>query len=122
ARFGKPLGAGHLGAVGEHRAALLRRDDAAPVPQVGPEFLGALHRPAVEVRVGIELELALADYLARKLRELRLLDGALGRLPEQLGRSHGDQSTRAPEAFTTGAHFAISALTKPENSSGVIGM
>src|SRR5205085_529163 len=31
------------------------------------------------------------------------------------------QSTRAPEAFTTGAHFAISAFTNAENCSGVFG-
>ena len=33
----------------------------------------------------MSVELALADHLARELRELRLLDGALARLPEDFG-------------------------------------
>src|SRR6186997_313025 len=46
----------------------------------------------------------------------------VGRGEEHMVELPHAYSTRAPEALTTGAHFAISALTKAPNCSGVVGM
>src|SRR5205823_5928945 len=83
ARLGEPVRARHLVALREHRPALARGDDAAGLPGVGPELLGVVDRPAVELGIAVDLEPALADHLARELRELRLFDGA----PARRGRS-----------------------------------
>src|SRR5687767_14840509 len=49
-------------------------------------------------------------------------DGARTKRPENRNTQCGRrQSTRAPEALTTGAHFAISLFTKAPNCSGVLG-
>ena len=82
-RLGEPVRARHLVAVDQHGRAFARRDDAAVIPDVGPEFLRVLHRPLVELGITGGVELPFADHLARELRELRLLDGALARLPQQ---------------------------------------
>src|SRR5258708_2314593 len=82
ARFREPVRAGHLVAIGEHGRALAGGDDAAEVPAVGPELFRVVDRPLIELRVAVGVELALADHLARELRDLRLLDRALARLPE----------------------------------------
>src|SRR5262245_63807349 len=58
----------HLVAVDEHRRALARGAHAAEVPGIGPELLRTLDRPAVEVRVAVQLEAALAHHLAGELR------------------------------------------------------
>src|SRR5207253_3819947 len=84
-RLGEPVRARHLVAVHEDRGALARRLYAAEIPDVGPELFGVLHRPAIELGIAVGLELALADHLARELREARLFDGALARLPQHLG-------------------------------------
>ena len=82
ARVRKPLGAWHLVAVHQHRAALFRSDHAAPVPDLRPELLGMVHRPLVELGVGIQLELVLAHDMASELRDLRVLDRLLGGCPD----------------------------------------
>jgi len=82
ARLREPARAGHLVAVDQHCGALARGEHAAEIPRVGPELFRPLDRPAVEIRVAVHLEAALSHDLARELRELRLLDGALARLPK----------------------------------------
>ena len=83
-RLGEPVRAGHLVAVDEHRRALARSDHAAEIPRVGPELLGMVDRPAVELGKAVGVQLALANHLARKLSKLRVLDRALARLPKDL--------------------------------------
>src|SRR4051812_28062371 len=75
------------------------------------------------------VDLHVAEVLHRRARRLR--SGAEGgRLVKTLGPqpepprarlAERNQSTRAPEALTTGAHRAISDLMKAPNSSGVLG-
>ena len=77
--LGIPARAGHLVAVHQHGGALARRDHAAGIPHLVPEDFRVFHRPAMEIRVRIELEVVLAHHLARKLRHLRFFDRAFRR-------------------------------------------
>ena len=52
--LGEPARAGHLLAVGEHGPAPGLGDDAAKLPDLAPERLPVLHRPAVQRRIVVE--------------------------------------------------------------------
>jgi hypothetical protein len=75
-------------------APLREASYAAEIPGVRPELFRALDRPAVEIGIAVQLEPALSHHLSGELRELRLLDGALARLPKypRHGRRHGGVS------------------------------
>src|SRR5882672_3064895 len=71
--------------------------------------------PVIEAdRVGLESILFRDRQHGRRIQAAAQQHDGLPRI------SH--QSTRAPEAFTTGAHFAISLFTNAPNCSCVIGM
>src|SRR5439155_3428181 len=91
-RLGEPVRPRHLVAVREHARAPARGDDAAEVPDVGPELLRVVDRPAVELGVAVQLQAPLAHDLARELRNLRFLDRAFGRQPENRRGGHTRRS------------------------------
>src|SRR6266581_3413499 len=76
-RIWKPLRPGHPVAVQKRALPLAARAHAGESPQRLPELLRPVGRPAVEIPVGVDAELPVADRLARETREVRLLDELL---------------------------------------------
>ena len=81
-RAGEPLRAGHR-RIGEH-AVVRRRADPVELPQVAPEALEIVNRPAIQAFVLAELAAALVPQPVHETADLRRIPPVRGRRPQDV--------------------------------------